>query len=193
MNWCVYLAPSLSGDFKIGVSQNPMRRLKQLDKDRLFNFQAVVVLDVGSQRDAFQLESVFHRVLSKYNIKDRPSSDGRTEWFRGTGWQAAGHLRDTLKSYVDFEVIPLAYRPYRPKSKGETSKGLSTVLRSYISRRRKQLGIKTQELCDACGLARSTYCRFINQNGNISFDSLLRILSKLKIDEEIERFLLEKI
>jgi hypothetical protein len=69
----IFMSPTLPYRYKIGISNKPSKRKKQLDRVGVFQVLALPCLD------AKQLEAFCHFVLSPLNTKVK--GNGGTEWF----------------------------------------------------------------------------------------------------------------
>ena len=66
---------------KIGISNQPTTRIKQLRRGTPFDFEPVALLNFDKGRDALNLETALHRILRDYNAR-LEDFDGCTEWFK---------------------------------------------------------------------------------------------------------------
>lgn len=69
-----------TGEIKIGLSNNPKRRLKELNKaDRNHNLKIIKTI---YSNDMYALEKYYHNKFKAYRLPPR-KYDGGTEWFSG--------------------------------------------------------------------------------------------------------------
>lgn len=66
--------------FKIGKALNLSRRLRQLSRDHI-DIGTSLIFAVPSEQEAFNLESILHRVFSSARLAPLGTFDGATEWF----------------------------------------------------------------------------------------------------------------
>jgi hypothetical protein len=74
MNVYVIQAGNKKGAIKIGVADNPSKRLDDLQVGNHVELKILAVIPCSSKTHAYHLEGVLHRELSKYKI--------RGEWFQ---------------------------------------------------------------------------------------------------------------
>lgn len=81
--------------FKIGVSDEPMRRSRSLPQARRINWTRSRHVDLPSRDRAFEVEGALHKSLKPYSAKVF-YGDGRTEWFRIEAFPLALSLLHTI-------------------------------------------------------------------------------------------------
>jgi len=89
------------GYVKIGVSDNPERRLKELQKGRLDELILLTYIEGN-----IELEKKFHKRFAKYNLKSIKNNFNEDEWFLGdkeilTAIDKIIFLKKQLKDYID--------------------------------------------------------------------------------------------
>ena len=88
-----------TGDFKIGRSKNPQRRLKQLQTGSPHRLKLLLIVE-----NQGTIEKKLHRRLQKY----RSRRNG--EWF---DFDCAGSLPDWLSELIDWDVANVWWEPPR--------------------------------------------------------------------------------
>lgn len=92
----IYIIGSENPPYKIGISKNPERRLKNIQTGHPHKLQILELRETDSKRTKL-LESVIHKHLDQYRMKG--------EWFNISLEQAILHLDFALIRYEDDPLL----------------------------------------------------------------------------------------
>lgn len=89
---------SSSGPIKIGVSENPKKRMHNFQTANASLLHTFFSIDVGTRELAMELESDIHEVYSEY----RTRASG--EWFSISSNQAIEAIETAIQTYEHFQT-----------------------------------------------------------------------------------------
>ena len=93
----VYLAVHSAGQrFKIGLSNDPLRRFASLPEAEDIDLETTVARRMPTRARASQVERSLHRALEPYSLVLAHQSDGYTEWFRLDAFATAVAIVDAM-------------------------------------------------------------------------------------------------
>lgn len=79
MSFVYLLVHAYESRFKVGVSNSPIKRAKELQEQ--INMDGSYKIQVGSLSDAYRLEKTLHFIFQANRLDIQEVSDGYTEWF----------------------------------------------------------------------------------------------------------------
>ena len=93
----VYLAVHSAGQrFKIGLSNDPLRRFASLPEAEDIDLETTVARRMPTRARASQVERSLHRALEPYSLELAHQGDGYTEWFRLDAFATAVAIVDAM-------------------------------------------------------------------------------------------------
>jgi len=93
----VYLAVHSAGQrFKIGLSNDPLRRFASLPEAEDIDLETTVARRMPTRARASQVERSLHRALESYSLELAHQGDGYTEWFRLDAFATAVAIVDAM-------------------------------------------------------------------------------------------------
>ncbi len=93
----VYLAVHSAGlRFKIGLSNDPLRRFASLPEAEDIDLETTVARRMATRARASQVERSLHRALEPYSLELAHQGDGYTEWFRLDAFATAVAIVDAM-------------------------------------------------------------------------------------------------
>lgn len=88
----------ITGSTKIGISNNPIHRLKQVQREEADRLVLVAKFPFWSRAHARQVEAAFHHACRGHRL--------RGEWFDMTPSDAVGVMSENLKSFINDTLSP---------------------------------------------------------------------------------------
>ena len=98
-----------SGLYKIGVSKNAKKRLKQVQTGCPYKIK---ILKVYDSKYAFKIESSIHRRLKNRNLSEYEEYDIRGEWFVLNEEFIEGFISDCDSAHKGFEALESLNNPF---------------------------------------------------------------------------------
>ncbi len=93
----VYLAVHSAGQrFKIGLSNDPIRRFESLPEAEDIDLETTVARRMPTRARASEVERALHRALAPYSLELDHQGDGYTEWFRLDAFATAVAIIDAM-------------------------------------------------------------------------------------------------
>ncbi len=93
----VYLAVHSAGQrFKIGLSNDPLRRFAALPEAQDIDLETTVARRMPTRERASQVERSLHRALAPFSLELAHQGDGCTEWFRLDAFATAAAIVDAM-------------------------------------------------------------------------------------------------
>ena len=179
----VYVAPMLTKQaFKIGKSRDPESRLLDLDKYYGFDFERVLIVDCGTEAEAYTLEKLLHLACDKgpaaFNY------DGGTEFFDYKLYADLIVVLETTVKLKGYTLKMLASSRLTKRCARVAADDVDVLIQTVASAvRNSRLGrdITRVQLAEISGVSVGTLKR-LETAKNVSLDVLLRVFKCLDLD-----------
>jgi DNA-binding XRE family transcriptional regulator len=186
----IYLVPLQDfSAFKVGKSDRPIDRIKQLSAFYHFDLTKAFTMKCDSTGLAMQLESLIHAACSNHRIAF--DYDGGTEFFNCVIYEQTLKLLNNIAELQGFEVVPFPILPLSMHASFivsvDETKQIVSALVIKIKNKRLVLGLTQEQLANISGVS-------IRSIGNLergvcsSLSTLVSVLVALDMDSLVYDF-----
>ncbi len=177
----VYLAPlSDKTLFKIGKSDDPLRRITELAAFYDFDANKIVILKCRSVPDSFKIESSLHRLLEDYS--SQIDGIGGTEFFDFAAYEEAVKMVCSIQKLRKYSFVKFTVDESVRPGFGEDI--VRSRVSSVVRGRRIELGLTQTALAKKANVARRTVER-LESTGQATLSNFYKVLAALGLGNSI--------
>lgn len=179
----VYIAPLKDKTaFKVGKSGDPVARLATLSKYYDFDYNNVLLVDCGTNDEAYRAESLFHSTCSKQRIIF--AYDGGTEFFAYSTYDDIIVVVNTVAKLKAYKITKMPITAILSAKEIVAVDDVGQLINLMaVKVRDKRLGynITQAELAKICGIGVRTV-RYLEASRAVTLDTFVRVLKALDLD-----------